>query len=99
MVGRQNGRAEVRRKPLSRSGASDAKKNELKPWLKKHWCIAATANGEFVAQMEEVLDLYCLAYDPQYPVVCMDETNKQLLSDNHHAHIPAKPGKVEREDL
>jgi hypothetical protein len=48
--------------------------------------------------MEEVLELYTLPYDPDYPLVCMDETNKQLLSDKHYANIALKPGQVERED-
>ena len=37
--------------------------------------------GEFVAAMEDVLDLYAEPYDPQRPVVCFDETSTQLLSD------------------
>jgi len=34
------------------------KKNELKPWQKKHWCIPPQANADFVCAMEEVLDVY-----------------------------------------
>jgi hypothetical protein len=33
------------------------KKNELKPWQHEHWCLP-TVGGEFVAAMEDVLDLY-----------------------------------------
>ena len=38
-------------------------------------------SGEFVARMEDVLDLYHEEYDPERPVVCFDETSKQLLGD------------------
>lgn len=46
---------------------------ELKPWQEKMWCIP-TVNAEFVARMEDVLDLYAEAPDPLRPVVCFDET-------------------------
>ena len=39
--------------------------------------------GEFVAAMEDVLDLYAEPYDPQRPVVCFDETSTQLLGRRH----------------
>ena len=41
--------------------------------------------------MEEVLDVYHLPYDPKYPVVCMDESSKQLVGEVHPP-LPAKPG-------
>ena len=72
------------------------KKNELKPWKKKEWCIPEVS-GEFVARMEDVLDLYHEDYDPDHPVVCFDETSKQLVADKRPA-IGAKPGRVERYD-
>ena len=31
--------------------------------------------------MEDVLEVYHLPYDPKYPVVCMDESNKQLIGE------------------
>ena len=34
-------------------------------------------SGEFVARMEDVLDLYQQAYHPERPVVCFDETSRQ----------------------
>ena len=37
------------------------------------WVIPPDADGEFVANMEEVLETYEKAYDPDCPVVCMDE--------------------------
>jgi hypothetical protein len=45
------------------------------------WCIPPEHNAAFVAQMEQVLDVYVRAYDPVFPVVCMDEQPKQLLSE------------------
>jgi transposase len=47
-------------------------KNELKPHLKKTWCLGQI-DAKFIAQMEEILRLYALPDDPEYPVVCFDE--------------------------
>ena len=54
-------------------------------------------SADFVAHMEDVLDLYAEPYDPQKPVVCFDETTTQLLADDRPP-IPAEPGKPRRED-
>jgi len=54
-------------------------------------------SADFVAAMEDVLDLYAEPYDPQRPVVCFDETATQLLADSRPS-LPAKPGKPKRED-
>ena len=51
-------------------------------------------SAEFVARMEDVLDLYAEPYDPQRPVVCFDETSKQLVAEKR-APIPAKAGRRE----
>ena len=48
-------------------------------------------SAEFVACMEDVLDLYAEPYDPKRPVVCFDETSKQLVSEKR-TPIPAKAG-------
>jgi len=72
-------------------------KNELKPWLSEQWCIAPEANGEFVACMEDVLDVYKRPYDPKFPKVCLDETNRQLIAEAHKT-IAARPGQPKRED-
>ena len=48
-------------------------------------------SGEFVARMEDVLDLYHADYDPDHPVVCFDETSRQLVADKRPV-IGAKPG-------
>ena len=65
--------------------------------MKKEWCIPPKSNGAFVAQMEAVLDLYEKPYDPRYPLVCMDETNKQLVSDVQPPG-PPQPGHSARQD-
>ena len=54
-------------------------------------------SADFVAHMEDVLDLYAEPYDPARPVVCFDETSTQLLADARPP-IPAKPGRPTRED-
>ena len=51
-----------------------------------------------MAAMEEVLDLYAEPYDPQGPVVCIDETSTQLLSGTWPP-IPVEPGRPRREDF
>lgn len=47
--------------------------------------------------MEDVLAVYHLPYDPDYPVVCMDESSKQLIGEVH-TPIPCKPGQPQRID-
>ena len=47
--------------------------------------------------MEEILDLYQQPYDPKRPLVCLDESNKQLIIEVHKP-IPMEPGKPERYD-
>lgn len=59
--------------------------------------IPPEQNGSFVAQMEFVLDVYKKPYDSQYPVVCMDESPKQLISETRNP-IQASPGKPEKHD-
>jgi len=41
------------------------------------WCIPQPS-AEFVERMEDVLDIYKRPYNKQYPVVCFDETTRQL---------------------
>jgi transposase len=69
---------------------------ELKPWQEKMWCIPKV-DAEFVARMEDVLDLYAEEPDERHPVVCFDETPRQLIGE---ARMPvaAKPGQPARVD-
>ena len=59
--------------------------------------IPPEQNADFVAHMEEVLDLYQQPYDPNYPVVNMDEKPVQLIEETR-TPIPASPGKPIRYD-
>ena len=59
--------------------------------------IPPQGNGHFVAAMEQVLDVYRRPYDPAYPVVCMDETPRQLIGETR-VPVPARPGQPERHD-
>jgi hypothetical protein len=61
------------------------------------WVIPAEQNVEFVAHMEEVLDVYTRPADPRRPQVCLDEASKQLLADVRPP-LPMRPGAVERVD-
>src|SRR5712672_3618675 len=70
--------------------------NDLKPWRKDRWCIPHV-DGEYVARMEDVLDLYAEAPDPKRPVVCFDESPVQLIGEVRQP-IPAAPGQLERYD-
>ena len=54
-------------------------------------------SAEFVAHMEDVLDLYAEPYDPERPVVCFDETSTQLLADTRPP-LRAQPGRPARQD-
>lgn len=54
-------------------------------------------NADFVAAMEDVLDLYQQPYDPEAPVVCMDETSKQLVGEVRRP-VPLQPGRPARID-
>jgi transposase len=69
---------------------------DLKPWQQKMWCIPKV-DGEFVARMEDVLGLYAEPPDVRRPVVCFDETPRQLIGE---ARVPvrAEPGKRARYD-
>ena len=54
-------------------------------------------SAEFVAHLEDVLDLYAEPHDPKRPVVCFDETSTQLLADTRPP-LPAQPGRPARQD-
>jgi len=61
------------------------------------WCIPPLASGVFVAPMEDVLDVYQRPYDPKYPQVCIDETNKQLVGEVRDA-LPTTPEHCQKYD-
>ncbi len=80
-----------------RNRATHVKKNELKPWLKECWCIPAEANAPFVWHMEDVLEVYTRPYKERFPLICMDESGKQLVKERVEG-LPMEPGKLERYD-
>ena len=70
--------------------------NALKPWRQKRWCVPQV-DGEYVARMEDVLDLYAESPDPKRPVVCFDESPTQLIGEVRQP-LPLEPGQVARYD-
>jgi transposase len=82
--------------------------NDLKPWRKDMWCIPKV-DAEYVARMEDVLDLGACPRaghrpdpgaetpDPTRPVVCFDESPTQLIGEVRQP-IPPAPGRLERYD-
>ena len=61
------------------------------------WVIPPKANSAFVAAMEDVLAVYTRPRDPDRPLVCLDESSKQLLAETR-LPIPMKPGRPARFD-
>jgi hypothetical protein len=93
-AGRQSGRVGDRARHLARDSQTGAQKvelpasaldNELKPHLKEQYVIPPQQSAEFVAHMEDVLEVYHRSYDPRRPVVCMDEQPVQLIKTDPHA--------------
>ncbi len=69
----------------------------MKPHLRKCQVISPEENGEFAARMEDVIELYHRPYDPEIPLICMDEQSRQLIGETGQV-IPAGPGRPERTD-
>jgi len=63
----------------------------LRPWKVKGWIIPPLQNSDFVANMEHVLDIYKQLYDREHPLVCMDESPKQMIKETRNP-IEMKPG-------
>jgi transposase len=70
--------------------------NQLKPWRKEMWCVPKV-DAEYVARMEDVLDLYAEDAPLERPVVCFDESPTQLIGEVREP-IRARPGQLERFD-
>jgi len=70
--------------------------NDLKPWQHKMWCIPKF-DLEYVARMEDLLDLYAEPPDAARPVVCFDETPRQFLGETR-VPVEAKPGRRKHYD-
>ena len=65
--------------------------------MKKCWCIPPEQNAAFVANMEDVLEVYSRPYSKEYPVICMDEKPVQLLS-NVREELSVRPGYTAKQD-
>ena len=65
----------------------------------EYWVIPPQADAEFAANMEQVLDLYQKPYDPDCPVVCMDEQPVQLVRETRPpmAATKQRPRRVDYE--
>ena len=94
---RESRRIEHRREGQRQHDRTDFKKNALKPHRNRQWVIPPDASAGFVAAMEDVLETYQKPRDPDRPLVCLDETSKQLIIETR-APIPAKPGQPARHD-
>jgi hypothetical protein len=73
-----------------------SKKNAIKPWHVKSWCIPKPS-AQFVAKMEDVLEVYQRPYDAKRPQVCLDEARKELHS-TPKGTLPSEPGRPARQD-
>ena len=69
----------------------------MKPWKVKGWVIPPLESSDFVAHMELVLDVYKTPYKEAIPVVCMDESPRQLIKQTR-IPIARKPGIEAKED-
>ena len=69
----------------------------VKPHLKERWCLPNGPSGEFVARMEDVIEVYHRPFDPARPLICVDESSKQLVSEVR-APLPVRPGTPARYD-
>jgi transposase len=73
------------------------KKNKLKPWQEKQWCVGPKGDGNYICNMEDVLKVYKRPYNQKYPVVCLDEGSVQFRKEEI-AGLPMKPGRVKKRD-
>src|SRR5262249_2781256 len=70
--------------------------HDLKPWREKMW-VVADLDDEYIVKMEDVLEVYERPYNPQEPVICVDEKPITRHADLRSAS-PAVPGREARRD-
>jgi hypothetical protein len=75
----------------------DSEKNDIRPRLTRYWKIPPDASAEFVAPMEDVLEVCQRPLDPETPLICVDESSKQLVGHVFEP-VPAGPGHPELVD-
>ncbi len=96
-IGEQGRGTRHRRSRQRQHDRADAQKNTLQPHRRQQWVIPPKANSAFVAAMEDVLAVYTRPRDPDRPLVCLDETSKQLTAETR-VPIPMKAGHPARFD-
>ena len=79
--------------------AATFKKTKYKSHLKTIWCIPPEQNAEFVAHMEDILEVYSRPYDKKRPVICMDEKPFQLLDEMFMPIPMGRDNHVEKYDF
>lgn len=62
----------------------------------KSWCIGKPS-AQYVAKMEDVLDVYARPYDAKRPLICLDEASKEL-HDTPRGTLPMESGQPQRQD-
>lgn len=62
----------------------------------KSWCIGKPS-AQYVAKLEDVLDVYARPYAASHPVVCLGEVSKELHT-TPHGTLPSTPGHSQRQD-
>src|SRR5438034_10147048 len=97
VVGEQGGRTRHCRSCQRQHDRARAQKNTLQPHRRQHWVIPPKANSAFIAAMEDVLAVYTRPRDGDCPLVCLDETSKQLIAETR-VPIPMKAGRPARFD-
>ena len=65
--------------------------------MSEYWKIPPDASAEFVARMEDVLDVYKRPFDASFPVICMDESSQQLIGEVRPP-IEMAPGRTKKVD-
>src|SRR6266566_3504387 len=97
VVGEQGRRTRHCRSCQRQHDRARAQKNTLQPHRRQHWVIPPKANSAFVAAMEDVLAVYTRPRDGDCPLVCLDETSKQLIAETR-VPISMKAGRPARFD-
>lgn len=65
--------------------------------MNEYWCIPQKENPDFIARMEDILEVYEKPYDPEIPVICMDEKPYQMLGERLEP-LPVRPGDIQKTD-
>lgn len=71
--------------------------HDFKPWQEKMWCIG-NLDAEYIAKMEDVLDVYARPYNKNRPVICIDEKPVPLIGDTRERILPKNPGDILKKD-